>query len=61
MKEIREAVKKMIIAQGGKLYGYNITMLRNKYGWTGTQIQNATDYFRFSPQQKAFREKYNYG
>jgi hypothetical protein len=59
-KEVRSLVKEIIIAQGGKVYNYNVNNLRSVYGLTGTQIQNALSYFRFSPQQSTFRSKYNF-
>lgn len=59
VKEIRNEVKKAIIAQDGKFYNFNFNNLV-ALGATGTQIQNATNYFRYSPQQAVFREKYNF-
>lgn len=60
VKEIRQLVKSAIIAQNGKLYNFNYNNLKKLYGIDVTQFQNAANYFRYSPQQKAFREKYNY-
>lgn len=59
-KELREIVKTTIIAQNGKLYGFNSTNIRNMYGASGTAIQNAINYFKYSPQQRTFRETYNF-
>jgi len=59
-KELREIVKTTIIAQNGKLYGFNSTNIRNMYGASSTAIQNAINYFKYSPQQKTFRETYNF-
>lgn len=59
-KEIRTEIKNMIIAQNGKLYNYNITMLANKYGCHTTDIANVVNYFRFSKQQASFRATYNF-
>jgi len=60
MKEIRNEVKNMIIAQNGTLYNYNLLMLAKKYGCSSTDIQNVANYFRFSKQQESFRAKYNF-
>lgn len=57
--EVRAEIKKAIIAQGGQLYNFNFNNLR-ALGATGTQCQNAMNYFQYSPQQAAFREKYNF-
>lgn len=59
-KAIREAVKAAIIAQGGKLYGYNATTICKALNCTATDFQNAMNYYRFSPQQANFRNTYNY-
>ena len=58
--ELRKIVKATIIAQGGKLYNYNLNNIREYYGVNGTDLQNAVNYFQFSPQQAKFREKYNF-
>lgn len=59
-KEIRAIVKNNIIAQSGKLYNYNLNNIRTMYGVNGTELQNAVDYFQYSPQQAKFRETYNF-
>lgn len=58
MKELRKMIKDMLIAQKGQLYNFNINNLRNK-GYSYTEVQNAISYFRFSPQQRKFREMLN--
>lgn len=60
VKEIRNEVKKIIIAQDGKLYNYNFNNLKAAYNVSCVDLQNAMNYFRYSPQQKSFREKYNF-
>jgi len=59
-KEIRNIVKNNIIAQGGKLYNYNLNNIRAMYGVNGTELQNAVNYFQYSPQQAKFRATYNF-
>lgn len=59
-KELKALIKKTIIAQNGKLYNFNVNNIRNKYNVDGTAIQNAINYFQFSPQQAKFRETYNF-
>lgn len=54
----RKAVKAIIIAQNGTVYNYNINNLRN-IGYDGTDIQNALNYFKYSPQQAKFREQFS--
>lgn len=60
MKEIKNEIKNLIIAQNGKLYNRNFTEIMNKYGCSVIDCQNAMNYFQFSPQQRRFREKYNF-
>lgn len=57
VKEIREAVKRTLIAQDGKFYGYNANNLC-ELGANSIQIQNAVNYFKYSPQQENFRQQY---
>ena len=59
-KELRVIVRNQIVAQGGKLYNFNCNDIKNTYGVTVTDIQNAINYFQFSPQQAKFRAKYNF-
>lgn len=58
--ELRKEVKKIIIAQNGEIYNYNLNNLKAAYGVDVTMLQNAVNYFEYSPQQAAFREKYNF-
>lgn len=58
-KEIREAIKNTIIAQG-EVYNFNLNNIVAKYGCTLTEACNALNYFTYSPQQKRFRETYNF-
>lgn len=60
VKEIRSLVKQIIIAQDGKLYGFNFNNLQAQYNITGVQLQNAMNYFKYSPQQASFRAQYNF-
>ena len=60
IKQIREEVKKAIIAQNGKLYNFNLNNIQKIYGCDAVDLQNAVNYFRLSPQQKKFRETYNF-
>lgn len=57
LAEVKKEVKAMIIAQNGKLYNYNHILLMNR-GYDSTDIQNATNYFRYSPQQATFRAQF---
>jgi len=59
-KKLRNIVKNNIIAQGGKLYGFNCNNIAQMHGVAHTEIQNAMNYFRYSPQQAKFRETYNF-
>ena len=54
-KELKSIVKNILIAQGGKAYGYNCNTLRAQ-GYDTTAIQNAFNYYRYSPTQAKFRE-----
>ena len=58
--ELRKIVKNTIIAQGGKIYGFNCTNIYEFYGVSVTDLQNAINYFQYSPQQAKFRETYNF-
>ena len=59
-KEVRQLVKDAIIAQGGKLYNFNFNNLKALYNIDSVQLQNAMNYYKYSPQQAAFRSKYNF-
>lgn len=52
----RKEVKAILIAQKGTFYNYNFNNLRS-IGYNGTDIQNAYDYFKYSPQQLKFRKE----
>ena len=58
--ELKKAIKNIIIAQNGKLYNFNIITIQKAFGVSGTAIQNAINYFQYSPTQAKFREKYNF-
>jgi hypothetical protein len=60
VKELREEIKRIIIAQGGEIYNFNYNNLKARYGITVTQFQNTVSYFQYSPQQAKFRETYNF-
>jgi hypothetical protein len=57
VKELRAEVKNAIIAQGGKLYNFNFNNLQKMYGVSSTDLQNAMNYFKYSPQQAKFRKE----
>lgn len=59
-KQVREEIKNVIIAQGGQIYNFNLNNLHEAYGFTYGEMQNAMNYFSYSPQQAKFREQYNY-
>ena len=58
--ELKKIVRTTIIAQGGRIYGFNINNIINTYGVNGTRIQNAINYFRYSPQQEKFRARFDF-
>lgn len=57
--EVRRIVKATIIAQGGKFYNFNSNNIQASTGCSCIDIQNAMNYFRYSPQQAKFRAEYN--
>ena len=57
--EIRKAVKN-VIATKGRISGYDVNDIREALKCSAVDIQNAMNYYRYSPQQKTFRETYNY-
>ena len=57
--EIRKAVKNVIVTKGG-VSGYDVNDIRDALKCNTVEIQNAMNYYRYSPQQKTFRETYNY-
>ena len=58
-KEIRAEVKKLLVAKNGKMINADWTALVQQFNISYTDIQNAYNYFRFSPQQSTFRATYN--
>lgn len=64
-KLVRNEVKELIISNNGDLRNKHITPIISRYKpFVGSSIvtivQNACNYFLFSPTQEAFRQKYNY-
>ena len=59
--EIRKAVKATIIKRGGvnKLLNRDYTEIREALGCSYCDIQNAHNYFQYSPQQEKFRASFN--
>lgn len=54
-KETKQAVKELILEVGvDGVYNYHINEL-DEQGHNFTNIQNALDYFRYSPQAKKYR------
>lgn len=53
-KELRTLVKNILIAQGGKAYGFNHNTLCAA-GYNTTDIQNAFNYFKYSKTQAKLR------
>ena len=54
-KETKSEIKKLVIANGlANITGYDIVALLND-GHNGTNIQNAIDFFRFSPTAAKYR------
>lgn len=54
-KETKQAVKELILAHGVTgVPGQHIVALLND-GHTGTNVQNAFNYFRFSPKAAKYR------
>lgn len=54
--QVRNIVRQYVNKKGvDHINGYDFTEIREKYGATGTQIQNAINYFKYSPQQKKVR------
>lgn len=51
--EVRNIVRKYINKKGVEhINGYDFTEMREKYGVTGTQIQNAINYFKYGRGSK---------
>ena len=54
-KETKSEIKKLVIANGlDNITGYDIVNLLND-GHTGTNIQNAINFFQFSPNAAKYR------
>lgn len=54
-KETKSEIKKLVIANGlDNITGYDIVNLLND-GHTGTNIQNAINFFKFSPTAAKYR------
>lgn len=57
--EIRNAVKEIAMQVGlNNILNKHITTIAKKYNCSNAVVMNAMNYFLYSPQQKAFREKY---
>lgn len=57
IKELREEVKNIIMQHGmSHVYNKHIIHLYDRY--CGTDIQNAFNYFQYSPTQAKFRDLY---
>ena len=65
-KQVREEIKSLIIAKNGReILNADIIPILDRYRpLAGTEIvvfvQGSIAYFSFSPQQEAFRKKYNF-
>lgn len=57
--QLRAEIKKVIIETNGNVLNAHINAIREKYNCGACAVQNAYDYFQYSPQQAAFRAKYN--
>ena len=54
-KETKQAIKELILAHGlDGIQGQHIVVLYRD-GHTGTNVQNAMSYFRYSPQAAKYR------
>ena len=58
LKQTREAIKNVLIAQGGKIYNFNFNNLVAA-GYDSHDLQNAHNYFKYSPQQAELRKALN--
>ncbi|MER2108178.1 MAG: hypothetical protein ABS949_14690 [Solibacillus sp.] len=57
--EIRNAVKEIAMQVGlNNILNMHVTAIAEKHNCSCSTVQNAMNYFLYSPQQKAFREKY---
>lgn len=58
-QQVRTAVKNLIIEKGfSSIINQHVNELVARLGCTHCDVQNAMDYFKYSPQQKKFRECY---
>ncbi|WP_394913245.1 hypothetical protein [uncultured Robinsoniella sp.] len=57
-KQTKAAVKNLIIKKGGicNIFGGDLVILYEQ-GHRATDVQNALDHFRYSPQAKAFMNR----
>ena len=54
-KETKAEIKKLVIQHGiNGIYNYHLNALREQ-GHTGTNMQNAINYFQYSPQAAKYR------
>ena len=54
--EVRNEIKKVIESKGlSNLINADLNEIHNRTGATYTQLQNATNYFRYSPQAAKYR------
>lgn len=57
--ETRKAIKELVLTVGlNGIYNYHLNELR-KQGHTGTNLQNAISYFRYSPAAAKYRKGAN--
>lgn len=57
-KEIKAAVKSLILKKRGIYNIYNLDLaILYEQGHNVTNVQNALDYFKYSPQAKSFMDK----
>lgn len=54
-KETKAAVKSLILKKRG-IYNLDLSILY-EHGHNVTNVQNALDYFKYSPQAKSFMDK----
>lgn len=55
-KEIRNEIRNLIISKGIKnIINADLNEIKNRTGANYTQLQNAMNYFRYSPQAAKYR------
>lgn len=64
-KQIRNEIKKIIIANNGEIQNADVVRIYDLFRPVVginvvSMVQNAISYFRYSPQQAVFRNKYNF-